>query len=65
MSDITLLKQICKVKFTVGCMKTPSVLHFMEMLPPNTCKSQKIVKMHHRVQVYNSIIIVYSMMIII
>lgn len=46
MSDITLLKQIYKGKFTVGCTKTPSVLCFIETLPQTICKSQKIVKMH-------------------
>lgn len=46
MSDITLLKQIYKGKFTVGCTKAPSVLYFIEMLSQTICKSQKIVKMH-------------------
>lgn len=46
MSDITLLKQIYKGKFTVGCTKDPSVLYFIEMLSQTICKSQKIVKMH-------------------
>lgn len=43
MSDITLLKQIYKVKFTVGCTKTSSVLHFMEILPP-LAKHRKVLK---------------------